>query len=156
MSSSADDSGEVGAEMIANVDRMVGLVCGFIGSQIVRTIAQLSIPDVLARGPATAGEVAKAVKADEGAMTRLLRAAVPLGLVRYGKDTGRFHSTQLLSVLQSDSKVSLRGWSIIMGTKVGPAPAPPPPPMTSDHRRVLSDRLRLIFCHPSPSLWLRL
>ena len=101
----------------ASIDRMTGMVCGFIGSQIVRTLAQLAIPDILATGPHTAAELATSIKGDEDATRRLLRSAVALGLVTVDSEQ-RFHSTELLSVLESNSDVSLRGWSIIMGTKV--------------------------------------
>ena len=116
MSAPSQVLGEADAQT-AKVERMAGLVCGFIGSQIVCTIAQLSIADLLAKGPATAAEVATAVKANEDATQRLLRAAVPLGLLRVDDD-GRFHSTELLSVLEAESPVSMRGFSIIMGSKV--------------------------------------
>ena len=105
------------SSLSSSFDRMTGLVCGFIGSQIVRTLAQLAIPDILAKGPLTATELATSIKANEDATRRMLRGAVVLGLVTVDSEE-RFHSTELLSVLESDSPVSLRGWSIIMATKV--------------------------------------
>jgi hypothetical protein len=76
-------------------------------SQIVGTIALLEIPDRLASGARTAGELASLIGCHAGATHRLMRAASDLGLVASGPDA-RFTLTALGQSLRSDLPGSVR------------------------------------------------
>jgi hypothetical protein len=89
---------------------MVQMVTGYIVSQIVRAVAELSIADHLAEGPATAAELAAKESADKDGVYRLLRAAASFGIVSYDPSVG-FGSTPLLETLRAGPG-SLRGFAI--------------------------------------------
>src|SRR5262249_19290649 len=82
-------------------------------SQIVGTIAQLGIPDQLAGGAWTAGELASLTGCHAGATHRLMRAASDLGLVTSGADD-RFILTALGQSLRSDVPGSVRDAAIAL------------------------------------------
>jgi hypothetical protein len=85
---------------------MVGLLrrmaMGYITSQVIRAAAQLRIADHLAAGPATGDELAQAIGADAGALTRFLRACAVFRLVREAGD-GQFTLAPLGQALAADS-----------------------------------------------------
>ena len=70
-------------------------------AQCISVACELRIPDLLADKPRTADELASACGADPGAMLRLLRALVSLGVL--GQDEGgRFESTPLSEQFRQD------------------------------------------------------
>jgi len=99
----------------AHIARMVELITGSLASQVVRTFAEMSIPDMVAANSASATSIAEATGSDLGAMTRLLRAGVALGLVTVD-NSGLFAGTPLSKTLQKDTRGSLKGWATIMGS----------------------------------------
>jgi len=76
----------------------------------LRGVAELKIPDELARGPRTSDQVADAVGADRASMARFLRACVVHGAAQRETD-GRYTLTDLGQLLRSDIP-SLRGFVI--------------------------------------------
>ena len=60
--------------------RVMELITSLWKTHVTAAIARLGVPDHLAGGPRTAAELAAAVPADVGAMTRLVRAGAGLGL----------------------------------------------------------------------------
>ncbi len=79
----------------------MGLVVGYWSSQVVRVVARLGLADLLAGEPRSADELAGAAAADPDALSRLLRAAAAIGLVREaGRD--RFTLTPAGECLLSD------------------------------------------------------
>jgi hypothetical protein len=77
--------------------QMSGMIKAFRISQIVGTIAQLGIPDKLASGAKTTGELASLIGCHAEATHRLMRAACELGRVASGPDA-RFMLTALGAV----------------------------------------------------------
>ena len=78
---------------------MMQMILGYIVSQTVRALAERSVADHLAEGPATASELAAKESADEERAYRLLRAAAAFGIVGYDSSKG-FVSTPLLETLR--------------------------------------------------------
>ncbi|HEY6748105.1 MAG TPA: methyltransferase [Mycobacteriales bacterium] len=58
--------------------KLLQMVLGYQTTAIITTVTRFGVPDLLAEGPRSATELAQATGADEGAMRRLLRAAVAL------------------------------------------------------------------------------
>ncbi len=61
--------------------RLFELIEGYKGSQVVAAVAELGVADVLAAGPTSSREVARACGADPDAILRLLRCGAAVGLV---------------------------------------------------------------------------
>ena len=93
--------------------QMSDMIKAFRISQIVGTIAQLGIPDRLASGARTAGELASLIDCHAGATHRLMRAASDLGLVESGPDA-LFTLTALGQSLRSDVPGSVRDSAIAL------------------------------------------
>ena len=81
--------------------QMSGMIKAFRISQIIGTIAQLGIPDKLASGAKTTGELASLIGCHAEATHQLMRAACELGLVASGPDA-QFMLTALGQSLRSD------------------------------------------------------
>lgn len=94
-----------------NDQQMAAIIRAFWISQIVGTFAQLAIPDHLAGGALSSGELARLLACHAGATHRLMRAAVELGLVASAPD-GRFSLTALGEKLQSHVPGSMRDSAI--------------------------------------------
>jgi hypothetical protein len=62
-------------------ERMIKMLTGFFVTQIAGAVATYSIADHLAKGSATAEQIAKVESIDSVATFRLLRACASLGLV---------------------------------------------------------------------------
>jgi O-methyltransferase domain len=86
---------------------------GIARTQIVGTIAELGVPDLLAQGPATAADLAKRLNVDADALHRVLRVASIEGLVRLDR-RGRFKLTRMGRTLRSDAPSTLRPWARYM------------------------------------------
>jgi len=85
--------------------QMMGFIMGFFQTQIAGAIANYSIADHLAKGSATADEIAAWEGIDPRATFRLLRACASLGLATC--DGTRFTATPLLGTLRRDVPGSL-------------------------------------------------
>ena len=90
--------------------RMMEMLTGFLTTQIAAAVANYSIADHLAKGSATADEIAASAGIDPEATFRLLRACASLGLVTY--DGTRFTATSLLGTLQREVPGSLLNLAI--------------------------------------------
>jgi SAM-dependent methyltransferase len=100
--------------VVASIARqMSGMIKAFRISQIVGTIAQLGIPDKLASGAKTTGELASLIGCHAEATHRLMRAACELGRVASGPDA-RFMLTALGQSLRSDVPGSVRDSAIAL------------------------------------------
>ena len=83
------------------------LLTGMWAAKAAATTASLGIPDLLARGPKTAEEVATAIGANASAVYRLMRGAAAIGL--FTIESGRrFALTPVGDCLRSDSPQSMR------------------------------------------------
>ena len=96
--------------MSEEIPFVTDMITGYFKSQIVRTLATLSIADWLAQGPASLGHLVEKTGADADGLERLLRAAVMLGFVVYAE--GQYCATARLEVLREDAPVSLKYWAI--------------------------------------------
>ncbi|HKB97621.1 MAG TPA: methyltransferase, partial [Terriglobales bacterium] len=92
-------------------ERMMQMLTGFFVTQIAGAVASYSIADHLAKGPATAEQIAKAESIDSTATFRLLRACASLGLVTCD-DGLRFSATPLLGTLRTNVPGSLHSMAI--------------------------------------------
>jgi hypothetical protein len=91
----------------------VAVFDGSIGvgrTHVIGALAELGVMDELARGPATAAELAPRVGADADALHRVLRAAAVERLVRLDGD-GRFRLARLGRPLRTDDPHSVRSWA---------------------------------------------
>src|SRR3954471_20141900 len=79
-------------------------------THVVGALAELGVMDELARGPATAAELAPRVGADEDALHRVLRAAAVERLVKLDGD-GRFRIARLGRAVVTESPHSIRSWA---------------------------------------------
>ena len=91
-------------------DQMMQMLTGYFVTQVAGALATYSIADHLAKGSATADEIATWAGVDPQAALRLLRACTSLGLATY--DGNKFTATPLLGTLQSDVPGSLHGLAI--------------------------------------------
>jgi len=96
--------------MPEEIPAVMDMILGYLKSQIVRTLAILSIADLLAKGPASLDDLVEKTGANADGLERLLRAAVMLGLVAWGE--GRYRGTARLDVLREDAPISLKYWAI--------------------------------------------
>lgn len=92
-------------------ERMLQMITGFWVTQIVHAVAKYRIADELAKGPATAVEIASRRSMHPDATVRLLRACASLGLVTW-EAPSRFTGTALLDTLRRDAPGSLWGAAI--------------------------------------------
>ncbi|MDQ4115878.1 MAG: acetylserotonin O-methyltransferase [Actinomycetota bacterium] len=68
-------------------DRLIGMLFGFFGAQVLQTVARLDVAEQLAAGPLPVAELAARTGTDPDALYRLVRAASVLGLVELDADT---------------------------------------------------------------------
>lgn len=87
--------------------RLRELVFGAACAAAVRAAARLGVADALGDVPATAEELAAEVKAQPGALRRMLRALVCYGIFEEDSD-GRFVHTHMSRLLREDDPHSLR------------------------------------------------
>lgn len=84
-----------------------GLISGMWAAKAAATAANLRIPDVLAHGPKSAEEVARAIGADASAVYRLMRGVASIGVFA-AEPGGRFSLTPVGELLRSDVAGSMR------------------------------------------------
>jgi SAM-dependent methyltransferase len=94
--------------MDKDFERMMQMLTGFFVTQIAGAVATYSIADHLAKGPATAEQIATIEGIDSMATFRLLRACASLGLVTCD-DRLTFSATPLLGTLRTNVPGSLHG-----------------------------------------------
>jgi O-methyltransferase domain/Dimerisation domain len=89
-------------------EQMLQMLTGFWVTQITGAVASYSIADHLAKGPATAEQIASVEGINSTTTFRLLRACASLGLVTCD-DGLTFSATPLLGTLRTNFPGSLRG-----------------------------------------------
>ncbi|WP_234045719.1 acetylserotonin O-methyltransferase [Streptomyces adelaidensis] len=102
-------------QAMRSTTRMMSMITGYWVTQILRTVAELGVPDHLAERPLTAGELAERAGSDPEATFRLLRACAALELVE-PDDEARFTGTPLLDTLRTGVPHSLRDIALVHGS----------------------------------------
>jgi hypothetical protein len=92
-------------------EQMMQMLTGFFVTQIAGAVATFSIADHLAKGPATAEQIATVEDINSTATFRLLRACASLGLVTCD-DGLTFTATPLLGTLRTNVPGSLHSLAI--------------------------------------------
>jgi hypothetical protein len=92
-------------------DKVFQMIMASLGSQVVRTLALMSVAEHLHGAALTAEEIAVRESSDPALTYRLLRAGAALGFLEYRADTGQFTGTSLLGVLREDSPLSLKHYA---------------------------------------------
>lgn len=72
----------------ADRGRVMELLWGFFPAQVIQTLAQLGVPDLLGSGPRELADLARDTETQPDALGRLLRAASGLGLIDRAADGG--------------------------------------------------------------------
>lgn len=92
-------------------ERLGVLIWGFRASRMIRVAAMLGLADLLADGPKTAEELARATHCHAPSLARLLRALASFGVFALGED-GRVALTPLSQLLQTAAPNSLRSFAL--------------------------------------------
>jgi hypothetical protein len=93
---------------------LIRLAEGLGAARALQLAAELGVPDQLADGPRTAGDLAAAISCDAGALYRLLRALAGEGV--FTEDPpGSFGLTPMGEQLRADHPRSLRAWVLFQG-----------------------------------------
>ncbi len=93
--------------------RLYNILIGSMKTQAIYVAAELGLADVLMNGPKNISELASAVKADTGALFRLLRALCSLGL--FSERDGVYSLTPMGQALRQDVPGSLRPFALLLG-----------------------------------------
>lgn len=101
--------------LVPRIDLME-MMEGYRVSQAIYVAARLGVADHLTALPISAEEVAQAVEAHPGAVSRLVRALAALGLVSE-PEAGRFVLTPLGALLRADHPQSLRDAVLMYGSE---------------------------------------
>lgn len=99
-------------------DKVFEIIMVSFSSQVVRTLAMLSVAEHLHGTTLTADEIAARECSDPAMTYRLLRAGAALGFLEHQAGTNQFVGTPLLDVLREDSPFSLKFYA-----QVAPGPA---------------------------------
>lgn len=94
--------------------RLGRLMDGYLTTQLLHVATRLGVPDVLAGGPLTGAELADAVGAHPGRLTRVLRGLALEDVVEELGD-GRFALTATGELLRRDAAVSMGDLALIRG-----------------------------------------
>jgi hypothetical protein len=95
---------------------MQELILGAWMSQVITTVADLGVADVLAGGPLPINELASKVGADPDALRRLLRALISRAIFAQ-RDDGRYELTPLADLLRSDASISMAATARFVGSR---------------------------------------
>ena len=90
------------------------LLTGAWTAQALYVAVKLGIPDELAKGPLSAGEVARRVNADADATYRLMRALASRGVLRHRRDH-TFTLTSIGKALRTGTPGSVRDFALFLG-----------------------------------------
>jgi hypothetical protein len=100
-----------GAQLGERNSRLGQLLDGMITAQLTSVLARLGVPDQLAGGPLTAGQIAAQVGVDAAALRRVLPVAVVYGLISQD-DSGRYALTPDGELLRTDVDGSARALAV--------------------------------------------
>jgi hypothetical protein len=95
--------------------QLLQMIFSFMTSQAISSVAKLGIADLLASGPKSTDELARATGVKVRPLYRILRALASVGVFSQD-DGGNFRLTPVGEPLRSDAADSLRGFSIFLGS----------------------------------------
>src|SRR5262245_30442636 len=95
--------------------QLMQMLMGFMVTKAISSAAKLGIADQMAKGPKYYTDIAKAVKSEEKAIHRLLRALASVGVFAEPKP-GTFALTPLSEFLRKDHPGSLRAMAEMITT----------------------------------------
>jgi hypothetical protein len=112
-----------GQDVQDHYDRLFQIISAANGTQVVRTLAMLSVAEHLGSGRLSAEEIAARESSDPSMTYRVLRAGAALGLLEYDADGRVFSGTDMLRLLHRDSPATLKNFAQVTGDPVfwGPA-----------------------------------
>ncbi|PQO47325.1 methyltransferase [Blastopirellula marina] len=99
---------------VSPLDQLMQMISGYQVSQVILTVGELGLADLVKDGPMSAEAMAKQCGASPERLYRLLRASASVGIFAE-TDPGVFVSTPLSEPLQSDHPFSLRPTALMMG-----------------------------------------
>ena len=102
------------AQASADVVGLLSLITSGALSQVVAVAAELGVPDLLARGPQSADDLARATQCHGLSLLRLLRALTAAGLCTHD-DEGTFGLTRAGSLLCTDAETPFSAYAIWWG-----------------------------------------
>lgn len=106
--------GRLHARMAPGFQLVLERLFGLVDNQALHCAVTLGLPDLLAKGPRTARELAAAAGADEDAVARLLRFLVMRGFFEH--EAGRYSNNAASDVLRADHPYSWRDWVLFFGS----------------------------------------
>jgi hypothetical protein len=107
-------------EEIACAVRMRRLLYGHVVSNALCSVAALRIPDLIADGAMSAGELAERTLAHAPSLRQTLRALTVFGVFVENED-GTFGLTPLGATLRSDARASALPTAVLVGNEIGQA-----------------------------------
>jgi hypothetical protein len=100
---------------------LLQMISGIHISRAVYVAAELGIADLLADGPVSAGDLARATGADEPSLYRVLRLLAALGVFEEHESRG-FSLTVIGHRLRRDAPIGMRSWARLVDAVGGVAP----------------------------------
>ena len=97
------------ANEVEPMQGMLQMIMGFWVSRAVQVAAKLGLADLVAKEPKTVAELAAATGTHAPSLYRLMRALASVGVFAEQED-GRFASTPMAAMLETDAPVSLRAF----------------------------------------------
>jgi SAM-dependent methyltransferase len=106
---------DVSATSALSFTSVLSLLSGHAVVRAIAVVAEMGIPDLLATGPQTAGELAQRCEAHEESLFRIMRALAAVGVFAQTAPPIRFELNALSNWLRSDVPSSLRDFARVRG-----------------------------------------
>ena len=100
---------------------LLGMISGIHISRAVYVAAELGIADLLADGPVSASDLARATGTDEPSLYRVLRLLAALGVFEE-HEARSFSRTVIGDRLRRDAPIGMRSWALLVDALGGVAP----------------------------------
>ncbi|MFF9020301.1 methyltransferase [Streptomyces eurythermus] len=108
----SDDKAQQAAQIAAAIRQVLGDSLGYLYPACLRVAIRAGVPDLLAGGPRTTGQLADATGLHAPFLYRVLRFLATRGVFREDDD-GAFHITPAAQVLRSDVPYSVRSAALL-------------------------------------------
>src|SRR5947209_2279725 len=101
-------------QQLSSMKRFMEMIFpGAVAVQAVAVAVRLGLADLVASGPRTVDELARATNTKADSLARLLRALVSLGIF-VQDESGRFQNNTLSDFLRSDDVTGRRAWALLL------------------------------------------